>query len=257
MKSTRKTVYNHRIAHNKSKEDWETKFVSMLDASEEDVANNLLYLAATKEFSAGKSDYNIFYTESNRDRLISKIKEIANNPYNLKNHPKFEKNIQAAIEKLDEKIKKNSEAKPDGSSDSSGTKTDNATNIEYGTGSSTTTPGMPDPVTVPDLATDRKPEPGKTYFKPDYREAFRDLEYALDYPKRYPLNKALEIRNFIQTEFLNKYPGDEYIAGFRDNKGPYPRIRKFNTKINNYNNKWQKTAGFIKIPLLVVLPLSI
>ena len=87
MKSTRKTVYNHRIAQNKSTEDWETKFVSKLDAPEEDVANNLLYLAATKEFSAGKSDYNNFYTESNKDRLISKIKEIANNPYNLKKSP--------------------------------------------------------------------------------------------------------------------------------------------------------------------------
>lgn len=254
MKSSRKPVYNHKIAQNKSTEYWETNFVSQLDApGVKNIGNNLLYLAATKQFGARKSSYDEYYTKENRQSLVDKIHDIANNPYNVKNHPEFKKNIQAAIDKLDEKIKKNSESNTNQTSNSNS----NASNVEYGSGSSTTTQGMPDPVTVPDLATERKPEPGKTYFKPDYNEAFRDLDITLDFPKRYPLNKALEIRNFIQTEFLNKHPGDEYIAGFRDDKGPYPRIRKFNTKINNYNNKWKGTEGFINIPLLVVLPLNI
>lgn len=259
MKSTRKTVYNHRIAQNKSTEAWETEFVSKLDAPDQDIANNLLYLAASKLFrEKGKYDYKEHYTENKKNSIINKIKEIANNPYNIKHHPEFQNNIQAAIDKLNEKIKKNSESKTDQTSQSSSNEPGTASNIDFGSSSTSTIPGMPDPVTVPDLATDRKPEPGKTYFVPDYNEAFRDLDYTLDFPKRYPLNKALEIRNFIQINFLNKYPGDENIAGYRDAKGPYSRIRKFNQKINNYNNKWNgKIEGFIKIPELVVLPLNI
>ena len=257
MKSTRKTVYNHRIAQNKSTEDWETKFVSMLDAPEEDVANNLLYLAATKEFGAGRSDYNNFYTESNRDILISKIKEIANNPYNLKNHPKFKKNIQAAIDKLNEKIKVQSSSSSGsgaGSGDSSKLDRESdgvASNIEFGSSSSNTIPGTPTPSVMPELATDRKPEPGKTYFKPDYLEAFSDLRLVLMYPKKYPASKPKEIKDFIQKEFLNKYPGDEYIAGFKDSRGrPYSRVREFKYLIQEYNNK-----NTPKLDELVVLPL--
>ena len=104
MKSTKKPIYNHRIAQNKSTDPWETDFVSKLDEDGKDVANNLLYLAATKLFGA-KKDYKDLYTESNKGDLIDKIKEIANNPYNVKNHPKFIKNIDAAIKKLEEKIK--------------------------------------------------------------------------------------------------------------------------------------------------------
>jgi hypothetical protein len=84
MKSTRKPIYNHRIAQNKSTDPWETDFVSKLDEDGKDVANNLLYLAATKLFGAGKSNYDEFYTEKNKSSLVDKIKEIANNPYNKK-----------------------------------------------------------------------------------------------------------------------------------------------------------------------------
>jgi hypothetical protein len=255
MKSTKKPIYNHRLAQ-KSKDDWETNFVSKLDAPEksnEDVANNLLYLAATKLFGARKSNYDEFYTESNRDILIDKIKEIANNSYNQKIHPKFKENIDAAIKKLDDKIKKN----PSSSSGSNGTsKIDPesagvASNIEFGSSSSNTIPGTPTPSVMPDLATDRKPLPGKTYFVPDYLEAFSDLRLVLMYPKKYPASKPKEIKDFIQKEFLNKYPGDEYIAGFKDSRGrPYSRVREFNYLIQEYNNK-----NTPKLDELVVLPL--
>ena len=210
MKSTRKPIYNHRIAQNKSTEDWETNFVSRLDEDGEDVANNLLYLAATKLFGA-KRDYKDLYTENNNSGLIDKIKEIANNPYNVKYHPKFIANIDAAIDKLEEKIKNQSSS----SSGSGGTTiTGVPENIEFGSGSSNTIPGTPTPSVMPDLATDRKPLPGKTYFVPDYLEAFSDLRLVLMYPKEYPASKPKEIIDFIQKEFLNKHPGDEYIAGF-------------------------------------------
>jgi hypothetical protein len=252
MKSTRKPIYNHRLAQ-KSNDDWETKFVSKLDEDGKDVANNLLYLAATKLFGAGKSDYNNFYTENNRDILIDKIKEIANNSYNVKNHPKFRENIIVAIQKLDDKIK----AQP-----SSGSGSDSAnsfdpertgvpTNIEFGSGSEATIPGTPIPAVMPELATDRKPVPGKTYFTPDYREAWRDLKLVLNYPKRYPDNKPKEVRDFIQREFLNKYPGDQYIAGFPDSKGrPFSTVREYNILIQTYNNKFDKS-----LDELVVFPL--
>jgi hypothetical protein len=248
MKSTRKPIYNHRLAQ-KSKDDWETKFVSKLDEDGENVANNLLYLAATKLFGAGKSDYNDFYTENNRDILINKIKEIANNPYNKKNHPKFKENIDAAIKKLEEKIKNQSS-----SSSGSGSTPENtggASNIPFGTSSETTIPGTPIPAVMPELATDRKPVPGKTYFTPDYREAWRDLKLVLNYPKRYPDNKPKEVRDFIQREFLNKHPGDQYIAGFPDSKGrPFSTVREYNILIQTYNNKFNKS-----LDELVVFPL--
>jgi hypothetical protein len=257
MKSTRKTVYNHRIAQNKSKEDWETKFVSKLDEDGEDVANNLLYLAATKLFQAGKSDYNKYYTEENKSSLIKKINEIANHPYNVKIHPKFKENIQTAIDKLNEKIKaqpSSSSGSGAGSGDSSKLDPERdgvASNIEFGSSSSNTIPGTPTPSVMPELATDRKPEPGKTYFKPDYLEAFSDLRLVLMYPKKYPASKPKEIKDFIQKEFLNKYPGDEYIAGFKDSRGrPYSRVREFNILIQEYNNK-----NTPKLDELVVLPL--
>jgi len=253
MKSTRKPIYNHRIAQNKSTDPWETDFVSKLDEDGKDVANNLLYLAATKLFGARKSNYDEFYTEQNKSSLVDKIKEIANNPYNKKNHPKFKDNIDAAINKLEEKIKNQSSS----SSGSGGTskidpeKTGVAENIGFGSGSSNTIPGTPTPSVMPDLATDRKPLPGKTYFVPDYLEAFSDLRLVLMYPKEYPASKPKEIIDFIQKEFLNKYPGDEYIAGFKDSRGrPYSRVREHNELIKLYNNK-----NTPKLKELVVLPL--
>jgi hypothetical protein len=252
MKSTRKTVYNHRIAQNKSTEDWETKFVSKLDAPEvENIGNNLLYLAATKLFGAGKDTYKDYYTDDNKEDIISKINEIANNPYNLKNHPKFKDNINSAIEQLDKEIAKNPK-KTDSQTQKLDPESDGvASNIEYGSSSSTTIPGTPIPSVMPELATDRKPQPGKTYFKPDYLEAFSDLRLVLMYPKEYPASKPKEIRDFIQKEFLNKYPGDEYIAGFKDSRGrPYSRVREHNILIQLYNNK-----NTPKLDELVVLPL--
>jgi hypothetical protein len=249
MKSTRKTVYNHRIAQNKSIEDWETKFVSKLDAPEvKNIGNNLLYLAATKLFGAGKETYKDYYTEDNKQSIIDKIKEIANNPYNLKNHPKFEENINSAIQQLDKEIAKNPKK-----TDSDRPTTGEPVNVGFGSNSPTTDPGVATPSVAPELATDRKPQPGKTYFTPDYREAFRDLDNVLTFHNLYPESKAEEIIKYIQREFLNKYPGDEYIAGFKDSRGrPYSRVREFNEKINRYNDKWRT-----KLKELVVLPLSI
>jgi hypothetical protein len=247
MKSTRKTVYNHRIAQ--SKEDWETKFVSKLDAPEvENIGNNLLYLAATKLYGAGKGTYKGFYTEDNKQSIIDKIKEIANNPYNLRNHPKFKDNINSAIEQLDKEIAKNPKK-----TDSDRPTTGEPVNVGFSSDAPTTDPGVATPSIAPELATDRKPQSGKTYFAPDYREAFRDLDNVLTFHNLYPESKAEEIIKYIQREFLNKNPGNTDIAGLPDTKNrPYSRVRTFNAKIKRYNDKWGT-----KLKELVVLPLSI
>ena len=97
MKSTKKPIYNHRLAQ-KSKDDWETNFVSKLDAPEksnEDVANNLLYLAATKLFGARKSNYDEFGGSQKlikylKDDTIIKLRELA----------KYNENTQAVYDVL-------------------------------------------------------------------------------------------------------------------------------------------------------------
>ena len=249
MKSTRKTVYNHRIAQNKSTEDWETKFVSKLDAPEvKNIGNNLLYLAATKLFGAGEVTYKDYYTEDNKKSLIDKIKEIANNPYNVKNHPTFRKNIDSAIQQLDEEIAKNPK-----NADSGRPIKGVSQNVGFGSTAPTTDPGVATPSVTPDLATERKPQPGKTYFAIDYTEAFQDLDNVLTFHNLYPESKAKEVIEYIQREFLNKYPGNSDIAGLPDSKNrPYSRVRKFNEKIHRYNDKWGT-----KLKELVVLPLSL
>ena len=185
--------------------------------------------------------------------MIDKIKEIANNPYNVKNHPKFIKNIDAAIKKLEEKIKNQSSS----SSGSGGAsiidpeRTGVPSNIEFGSGSSTTDPGVAIPSVAPELSTERKPEPGKTYFVPDYNEAFRDLDNVLTFPNLYSNSKPKEIIDFIQGKFLNKHPGNTDIAGLPDSRGrPYSRVREHNELIKLYNNK-----NTPKLKELVVLPL--
>jgi hypothetical protein len=249
MKSNRKPIYNHRIAQNKSTEDWETKFVSELDAPKvKNIGNNLLYLAATKLFGARKETYKDYYTEDNKQSIIDKIKEIANNPYNLKNHPKFQENIDLAIQQLDKEIAKNPK-NPDSGRPTTGV----PENVGFGSDAPTTDPGVATPSVAPELATDRKPQPGKTYFTPDYREAFRDLDNVLTFHNLYPESKAKEVIEYIQREFLNKYPGDTNIAGLPDAQNrPYSRVAEFNRKIKRYNDKWKT-----KLKELVVLPLSI
>ncbi len=255
MKSTRKPIYNHRLAQ-KSKDDWETKFVSELDKEEKDVANNLLYLAATKLFGARQDSYDQYYTENNRDRLINKIKEIANNPYNLKIHPKFKDNVDAAIQKLEEKIKKNSSSGSGsgGTSDSSvkvNTERDSVNPTRsHGSDSISLTPGNPIPPVAPKI--DKQ---GTKYYTNDYRKAFEDLHNVLDFPTLYKGQDPQEIINFIQEKFLNTSPGNTDIAGLPTPPGTTPRYQYRNVdpliiKIKNYNRKFDTN-----LKPLVVLPL--
>lgn len=256
MKSTRKPIYNHRIAQNKSTDPWETDFVSRLDEEGKDVANNLLYLAATKLFGARKSNYDEFYTEQNKSSLVDKIKEIANNPYNKKNHPQFKENIDAAIKKLEEKIKNQSSSGsgPGGASDSS-VKVDAERdgvnpNRSFGSGSRALTPGNPIPPVAPKI--DKQ---GTKYYTNDYRKAFEDLHNVLDFPTLYPGQDPQEIINFIQEKFLNTSPGNTDIAGLPTPPGTTPRYQYRNVdpliiKIKNYNRKFDTN-----LKPLVVLPL--
>jgi hypothetical protein len=260
MKSTIKTVYNHKIAQNKSTEDWETKFVSMLDAPEEDVANNLLYLAATKEFGAKQDSYDKYYIESNKEKLITRINEIANNQYNIKNHPKFRDNINAAIVKLDAKIKAKSSSSS-GSGAVSGGSSNSSVKVDaekdgvnpsrsFGTQSDTLTPGNPKPPVAPKI--DKQ---GTKYKTNDFRKAFEDLHNVLDFPTLYPDQDPQEIINFIQEKFLNTSPGNTDIAGLPTPPGTTPRYQYRNVdpliiKIKNYNRKFDKN-----LKPLVVLPL--
>jgi hypothetical protein len=254
MKSSRKTIYNHRLAQ--SKDDWETNFVSKLDEVGKDVANNLLYLAATKLFGARQDSYDNYYTENNRDRLISKINEIANNPYNVKNHPKFKDNIEAAIKKLDEKIK----SQP-GSGSGSGGATSKVDKVDteregvnpsrsFGSGSKSLIPGNPEPPVAPKIEVK-----DKKYSTNDWRKAFADLHNVLDFPNLYPDQDPQEIINFIQEKFLNTSPGNTDIAGLPTEPGRVPRYRHRNVdpliaKIKEYNRKFDKN-----LKPLVVLPL--
>ena len=248
MKSNRKPVYNHRIAQEKSTEDWETKFVSKLDAPEvKNVGNNLLYLAATKLFGARKDTYKDYYTEDNKQSIIDKIKEIANNPYNLKNHPLFEKNINSAIEQLDKEIAKNPK-KTDNKTEKVDTERDGVNPTRsFGSDSITTIPGMPQPPVAPKIE-----KKGKKYQTNDYRKAFQDLHNVLDFPKLYPNQDPQEIIDFIQDKFLNESPGNTDIAGLPSENGRY-RYRNVDPliiKIKNYNRKWGTN-----LKPLVVLPL--
>lgn len=85
---------------------------------------------------------------------------------------------------------------------------------------------------------------GKSYFVTDYRTAFRDLRNALLYPKLYTAEQVSNIVEVIQSQFLNENPGNMDIAGINGS-----RIREFNTLINKYNFKWNKS-----IPKLVWFP---
>jgi hypothetical protein len=100
MKSGNKVLYNHRIAQ--SKEKWETDFLSKIKNG-----NDLLYLAANKNFGWGKVNDSL-YTADSRNSLISRLDEIINNPYNQRNHPDFAGLKDEAIAKLDAKIAANS-----------------------------------------------------------------------------------------------------------------------------------------------------
>lgn len=63
--------------------------------------NDFLYLAATKTpgFSGDS-----FYTESNREKLLTQLNRIANEPYIQRNYPNIPPLLESAIKKLDEKI---------------------------------------------------------------------------------------------------------------------------------------------------------
>jgi hypothetical protein len=256
MKSTRKPIYNHRIAQNKSTDPWEKDFVSRLDEEGKDVANNLLYLAATKLFGAARSNYDEFYIEQNKSSLVDKIKEIANNPYNKKNHPRFKENVDAAIQKLEEKIKKNSSSgsSSGGTSDSSvkvNTERDGVNSTRsFGSDSRNLTPGNPEPPVAPKIE-----KQGKKYSTNDWRKAFEDLHNVLDFPTLYPGQDPQEIINFIQEKFLNTSPGNTDIAGLPTPPGTTPRYQYRNVdpliiKIKNYNRKFDTN-----LKPLVVLPL--
>ena len=156
--------------------------------------------------------------------------------------------ISKAIQQLDKEIAKNPKK-----TDSDRPTTGEPVNVGFGSDAPTTDPGVATPSVAPELATDRKPQPGKTYFTPDYREAFRDLDNVLTFHNLYPESKAEEIIKYIQREFLNKYPGNTDIAGLPDAKNrQYSRVAEFNRKIKRYNDKWGT-----KLKELVVLPLSI
>lgn len=112
MKSTRKTIYNHRIAQ--SKEKWETDFLSKIEKP-----NDLLYLAAVKSNNYTKTD-DSYYTEGNKAKIISTLNEIVANSYNERWHENFANMKNAALEILDKKIIEQSSKNPS-TSDSTNT----------------------------------------------------------------------------------------------------------------------------------------
>lgn len=102
MKSTKNTIYNHRIAQ--SKEKWETDFLSKITT-----ANDLLYLAAVKSngYSPLPQDGS-YYTEENKPKILSTLEEVVSNPYNQRHHKNFADLKNKAIEILNQKTSKSS-----------------------------------------------------------------------------------------------------------------------------------------------------
>jgi hypothetical protein len=96
MKSTRKPFYNHRIAQ--SKEKWETDFLSKIEK-----ANDLLYLAAVKSngYTPLPKD-DSYYTEENKQKILSTLEEVVSNPYNQRHHKNFADLKNQAIEILNQ-----------------------------------------------------------------------------------------------------------------------------------------------------------
>ena len=99
MKTTTKITYNHKLAQ--SKESWETDFLSKIND-----ANLLLYLAAIKSNNYAKID-DKYYTEENKQKILSTLDEIVSSPYNQKFHKVFETFLTGAKAKLDSKIAAN------------------------------------------------------------------------------------------------------------------------------------------------------
>jgi hypothetical protein len=99
MKSTRKPFYNHRIAQ--SKEKWETDFLSKIEK-----ANDLLYLAAVKSngYTPLPKD-DSYYTEENKQKILSTLEEVVSNPYNQRHHKNFADLKNQAIEILNQKTR--------------------------------------------------------------------------------------------------------------------------------------------------------
>ena len=102
MKSTKKIFYNHRIAQ--SKEKWETDFLSNIIT-----ANDLLYLAAVKSngYTPLPKD-DSYYTEENKQKILSTLEEVVSNPYNQRHHKNFADLKNKAIEILNQKTSKSS-----------------------------------------------------------------------------------------------------------------------------------------------------
>ena len=230
MKSANKVLYNHRIAQ--SKESWETDFLSKIEDG-----NDLLYLAATKLYGAGKESYKDFYIPQNKSALIAKIKEIATSPYNQRWHKNFEQNIDAAISQLDKEIAKNKTTKPEKEID---------TNPSFGSGSRTTIPGMATPSVAPEITTGTFDE------SPDDTEEDKQSSSAAKLIvadiKNLMKSADSDQNNFVRNFYKLKEPIDKKIAEQKDsfltkNPNDMISINRWLEKLNDLYIKIHSPTG--------------
>jgi hypothetical protein len=111
------TGFNNSRSQAKSYEPYLQKINDSTDG------NNLLYLAAISSFGFPKElgkNVNILYTENNRDRILSRLKEITNNHYIQTKFSNIPRQLDSAIGKLDLKIKNNIKSTDAATDDASG-----------------------------------------------------------------------------------------------------------------------------------------
>lgn len=233
MNSNKKVIFNYRLAQ--SKEKWETDFLSKIKNS-----NDLLYLAAVKsnKYNAGPVNDKSYYTSDNKQKILDALDSIISNPYNQRWHSDFQNWESGAKKQLDKMVGENSEIPTDTSSNPT----------EFGSGASTTRPGITTPSVAPSIATgtfDESPEDTE-----NDQKASKEAKDIVAKIKTLMASAKSDERSFLTNYYTERQPILQEIDNKKQflfsNQNDMISINRWMDKLNNLYMKLLKPEGVHK-----------